>query len=357
MFLDITLWGNTLWQYAFFLISIIASIFIAKAFYWVSTKVIKVFTKKTQTRLDDLLIQVLEKPILFIIILSGLRLGFSQLSVSPSFDSTANSIFKVLYLLNTSWIIINFLDAIILNYITPVVSKTKSELDDHLVPILRRLIKAVIWLIILIMIIKNFGFDVSALLTGVGLGGLAFALAAQDLLSNLFGGIAILSDKPFKIGDRIRVGQNEGWVKEIGLRTTRITTLDGTELIIPNSDIAKTVLENISREKARKIRLNLSLVYSTPRKKLVEAERILRNIVKKNKSTDDDCVVSFADFGESGLNIVLIYWIKDVKRVLETKHEINMEIKERFEKAGIEFAFPTRTLYLEETTSKKKKRR
>lgn len=353
MFLNATLWGNTYYQYLILLISIILSIAIGKAFYWLSSKFIKIFTAKTKTKLDDILIDLLEKPVVFLIILAGVYYGLNQLTLSARAHGTINNILLVLLTLNISWVVINLIDSFILHYVKPMVEKTKSELDNQLIPIIRKLIKIILWVIVIVMLIKNFGYDVSALLTGIGLGGLAFALAAKDLLSNLFGGIAILTDKPFKIGDRIKVENNDGWVTEIGLRTTRIKTLDGTQLVIPNSKIAHTVLENVSREKARKVKLNLGVEYSTSQKKMLEAQKILKDIVKKNKSTDNECVVSFTKFGDSALNILIIYWIKDLSKILNTKNEINLEVKQRFEKAGISMAFPTRTIHLFEEKKKK----
>jgi len=346
MFLDNMLWSNTFQQYLILIVSIILGIVVGKAFYWISTKFIKVFTAKTKTKLDDILIQNLEKPIIFLIILGGFYYGINQLTFSQKAHAFLNNVFLVLLTLSITWVVINLIDSFVEYYLKPMAAKTKSDLDDHLIPIIRKLVKIVLWVIMLIMLIKRFGIDVSALLTGVGLGGLAFALAAKDMLANLFGGIAILTDKPFKIGDRIKVGDNDGWVTEIGLRTTRIKTLDGTQLVIPNSEIANTVIENVSREKARKVRLNIGVEYSTSQKKMLEAQRILKDVVKRNKSTDDESVVSFTEFADSYLNILLIYWIKDLKRILDTKNEINLAIKEMFEKAGINMAFPTTTVHL-----------
>lgn len=347
-FLDTILWNNTYYQFMVLLISIVVGIAGGKVFYLISSQVIKIFTAKTKSKLDDILIDVLEKPIIFIIFLVCLHFGVSQLTLSQAADNTIKHILTVLYMLNTTWIIVNLLDAIIINYVKPLTEKSKSDLDDHLVPIIRKAVKVVIWLIVIIMVIKYFGFDVSALLTGVGLGGLAFALAAQELLSNLFGGIAILSDKPFRIGHRIKIGANEGWVREIGLRTTRIETLDGTQLIVPNAEIAKSVIENVSKEKARKVKLNIGIEYDTSQKKIVEAEKIVHDVVAKHNLTEDESIAALSEFGESALIISIIYWVKEanVDKLMEIKNDINLSIKEKFEKAGIRIAFPTRTVHL-----------
>lgn len=353
-FLEGVLWGNTYQQYLILLVYIILGIAIGKAFYWLSTKFIKVFTARTKTKLDDIIIGHLEKPVVFLIILGGFYFGIMQLVLPEKTLAFISNVFLVLLTICVTWIIINLIDSFIEFYLKPMASKTKSDLDDHLIPIIRKLIKIILWILVLIMLVKRFGVDISALLTGVGLGGLAFALAAKDLLSNLFGGIAILTDKPFKVGDRIKIGDNDGFIIEIGLRTTRMRTFDGTHIVIPNSHIANTVLENVSREKARRIKAVIGVEYGTPQKKMIEAEKILKDIVKKNKKTENDSIVTFKEFGDSSLNIMLIYWIKDLDNILSAKHEINLAIKERFEKAKIEMAFPTRTVHLVQQKEKPK---
>lgn len=348
MFWANMLWGNTYHQYLMLIIYIALGVGVGKIFYFVSSKIVKVLASKTKSQLDDILSHLLEKPIIFMIILAGFYIGAHQLTLPAKTGAIFDKAMVVLFTLNMSWIIINFIDAIIINYVQPMAEKSKSDLDDHLLPIIRKLVKVVLWVIVLIMIIKSFGFDVSALITGVGIGGLAFALAAQELLSNFFGGIAILSDKPFKLGDRIRVDQNEGWVREIGMRTTRIETLDGTQLVIPNSQIAKSILENVSREKARKIKLSIGLSYDTPQKKILKAQQIIHDLVVKNKYTENETEAALTDFGDSALIITINYWIKeaDTAKILSVKNEINLGIKERFEEEGINMAFPTRTVHI-----------
>jgi len=358
MFWANVLWGNTYHQYLMLIIYIILGVGVGKLFYFVSSKIVKNMASKTKSQLDDILSRLLEKPIILMIILAGFYIGMHQLTLSDKVGGVFDKAMVVLFTLNISWIIINFIDAIIINYVQSMAEKSKSDLDDHLLPIIRKLVKIVLWVIVFIMIIKSFGFDVSALIAGVGIGGLAFALAAQELLSNLFGGIAILSDKPFKLGDKIRVENNEGWVREIGMRTTRIETLDGTQLIIPNAQIAKSILENVSREKARKIKLTIGLSYDTSQKKILKAQQIIRDIVKKNKYTDKEADAALTEFGDSALIITINYWIKEVNtataNLLSIKNEINLGIKEQFEREGIEMAFPTRTIHIVQDKKKRK---
>ncbi len=188
--------------------------------------------------------------------------------------------------------------------------------------------------------------EITGLIAGLGIGGLAFALAAQDILANMFGGAAVLTDKPFVVGDRIVAEGQDGIVQKIGLRSTTMETFDGTHIIVPNKKIADSVVENITREKMRRIKFVLGLEYSTSTAKMEKAKIILRDIVKKNKSTDDKSLIHFVSFGDSSLNIQLIYWISNLDMILQAKDEVNFEIKKAFEKAKIEFAFPSQTVYV-----------
>lgn len=196
---------------------------------------------------------VFEKSLVFLIFILGWLFALNVLVLSTKAENAFGIITTILFILDGAWFVIGLSDALLVFYIRPSIEKTKSDLDDHLLSILKKLSKFMIIAITLVMIIDNFGYDVTSLIAGLGLDGLAFALAAQDLLGNMFGG-AILTDKPFKVGQRIKVdNQYDGFVKEIGLRSTRIETLDGTQLVLPNSMIAKSVLENVSKEKARRV--------------------------------------------------------------------------------------------------------
>ena len=184
---------------------------------------------------------------LFLVI--GLYLGSLSLSMSETAAEIYIKLIKTLLIFVMAWFVINVLDQSIAQYLEPLAKKSKSELDDNLVPLLRKLIKTTLVIIAVIMILSDLGFDVASILAGLGIGGLAFALAAKDLIANIFGGIAIVMDKSFKIGDKIKVLGVDGKVEQIGLRTTVLRSDSGTKLILPNSKIADNVIENLSKDK------------------------------------------------------------------------------------------------------------
>jgi len=209
-------------------------------------------------------------------------------------------------------------------------------------------VKVVVWAIVILMIVSNLGYDVTSLVAGLGIGGLAVALAAQDALGNLIGSISIFADKTFKVGDFIRTEEFEGTVKSVGLRSTRFESMEGTEIIYPNKRLADIKIENLSRRPKRRVDLNFNLTYDTSTTKLKEAMKLLQEIIKANKDTDAHSRVHFSEFGDSGLMVTLTYWIKDLdfEKGLKVQNDVNLKVKVAFEKSKIEMAFPTRTLYM-----------
>lgn len=345
-FLSKSYFGNTIEHYLIFFAMLAIGIIAGKLIYWVSKNIIRKFAARTKTKFDDIIIDVMEKPLIFLVFILAFHIGGKYLEMSDSFKTFYSGFTEFMIVVAVTWFIIKFLDALILNYITPMTSKTETDLDDHLVPILRKLIKIILVVIVAIMLISNLGYNVTSILTGLGLGGLAFALAAQDMLSNMFGGISILADKQFKMGDRVKVGNDvDGFVREIGLRTTKIETLQGTQLIVPNSLIAKSAVENIQREPARRVLTKIGVDYATSNSKMELAVNIIRDAIEKNNpNKKQPPKVFFTNFGESALEITIIYWVKDIQNLLQVQHSVNMQIKKEFEKSKISIAYPTRTI-------------
>jgi len=339
--------GNTILSYLIALGVVAGSIVAGKLLYWIISNVIKAFTQKTETKLDDILIEALQGPAIFFLFYVGFNYAYRLLSFPEQVMTVFGNIAYILLAINVAWVLINIVDAIIQEYFAKIAVKTKTDIDDQLMPIVRTLVKVVIVIIAIISILDNMGFDIASLLAGLGIGGLAFALAAQDTLKNLFGGITIFADKPFKVGDRIKLDDaRDGFVKTIGVRSTVLETFDGTQIIVPNAKITDSILENVSREQARRVKSSVGVEYGTSMKKMEEAIKIIKEIILKNKDTDDKSFVTFDSFGDFSLNIQIIYWIKNKNNILNAKHAINMEIKKRFEKAKINMAFPTSTVYL-----------
>ena len=347
-FLAQQFYGNSIQNWLISCAIILGSIVIGKVMYWIIGRYVKAITAKTKSGLDDLLVDKLEEPAVYGLVILGFYWGFQRLTFGDGVDNFFGHLFIIIFTLNITWLVVRTLDAMVEEYIMPVVSRSDTDLDDQLMPIIRRSIKVLLWSMGLIIGLNNAGFDVAALIAGLGIGGLALALAAQDTVKNIFGGIMIFADKPFKMKDRININGMDGIVEDIGVRSTRLRTLDGRLITIPNAQFSDNAVENISAEPARKVTVNLGLTYDTTPAQMDEAIRILYDIVSKCQKTNNDHSVTFNAWNPSSLGILLIYFIPNPDDILSAQTEINMEILRQFKTAGLEFAYPTQTVYKKE---------
>lgn len=341
-------YNNTVSDWFVAISIIIGAIIVGKTMYWFSKNVLKKLAAKTETRLDDIILDMIEEPIVFAVIISGIWFAFTTLNTTKGMELFASKVFYLLIIFCAAWLLVRLVDSLFKEYIVPLAAKTESNLDDQLVPILRKSVKTTIWVIAIIIGLDNAGYDVATLLAGLGIGGLALALAAQDTISNLFGGFTILADKPFIINDRIKISGFDGIVHDIGLRSTRLITMEGRTVTIPNSTFAKNPIENISSEPSRKITLNLGLIYDTTATDIETAIKLLRDIAKNSNCIEDKVKVSFNAFGDFALNILFIYYIKKGSDTFESQTVVSLEILKQFAENNLEFAFPTQTIYKKE---------
>lgn len=337
--------GITLLDWGITFSLIIGSVIGAKIIYWILSKIARKFTSKTKSKLDDILLDMLEEPIAYLIGITGIWKSIYYIEISENFGNLLDKVYYLVVIGFVAWALARTMDALIQIYLVPIVEKSKSELDDQLLPILRKTLKASIWTICIIIGLDNAGYDVGAVIAGLGIGGLAFALAAQDSVKNLFGGITIFTDKPFQIKDRIKISGFDGSVEEIGIRSTRIRTLDGRRVTIPNSKFSESAIENVTSEPNRKVVLNLGLTYATNQVGIKKGIKILDEIVSSHASTEENVITGFNAFNDSSLNLILVYYIKPGEDILATQTTINLQILEQFTINKLDFAFPTQTLY------------
>lgn len=347
-FLNQTFYGNKISEWAISLGILLSAIIIAKICYWAIGKYLKKITEKTKTNLDDLLVDKLEEPVVYAIGILGFYWGFQRLHFGPGVDNFFAHTFTFIFTLNVTWLIVRTLDAIIQEYLTPLVSKTESDLDDQLLPLLRKLIKIILWTLGIVIGLNNIGFDVGAVIAGLGIGGLALALAAQDTVKNIFGGIMVYVDKPFKVKDRIKIHGYDGFVEEVGIRSTRLRTLEGRLVTLPNAHFSDEAVENVTLEPSRKVVVNLGLTYETSPEKMEQALEILEDITNKNENLEEDRLICFNNWGDFSMGILYIYYIKPTADIFKTQTEINMSILKQFNAEGLDFAYPTQMIYKKE---------
>jgi len=211
------------------------------------------------------------------------------------------------------------------------------------------LIKLLVWTFVLLLILDNLGFDITALIAGLGVGGIAIAMASQQVLSDLFASLSILLDKPFRVGEFVIVGDMMGVVESIGLKTTRIRSLGGEELVFSNGDLLSSRLRNYKTMQERRVVFTIGVEYNTPYDKLQKIPAIIRNAIETTAATRfDRC--HFASYGDFALKFETVYYVLtgDYNQYMDIQQTINLRIYEEFEQEGIVFAFPTRTVHLKQ---------
>lgn len=290
----------------------------------------------------------IEKPISWIglIIFWKSALGFLELSEKT--NEGLFTLFKVLlafHLLRLAYLAVEALGFWLDEY----VAKTENTLDDQLAPLATKTLKVFVVVFGILLILQNFGFNVVSVLAGLGLGGLALTLAAQDTAANVFGSIQILFDRPFQKGDLVKIGDTEGIIEEIGFRSTRIRTPYNSLVSIPNASVAKDKIDNLGARQSRCIRHVLGLTYETPEAKIEEFTEALKQTLSLHPLLEKDTLsIRFQEMGDFNLQIVLLCFVKtlDLEIERQTREEILLECLRIAKKVGVDYAYPTQTHFL-----------
>lgn len=338
-------WNNPLSEWLISLLIIVGGFLIGRLVFFFFTKIVTKITTKTSIRLDDIIVRNFKAPFVFAIIVGSIWFSLKRLDFSDNIDVWLGKIYAFLVILNLTWAFSNFVKTLLQEYLLPYSQRENTKLDSNVFILLERILKYTIWFVGIVIALHNIGVEIGTLIAGLGIGGVAVALAAQDTLKNLFGGITLFIDRPFKIGDRIKIGTIDGFVKDIGLRSLRIRTLDERTITIPNYQVVDSTLENVSSEPNRRIQLRLGLTYDTTPEKMELAMTILRNMPLQIKEITKEVDVSFIEYGDFALQILFIYRVRKDKDIFKTQSIVNLEILRQFNSNGLEFAFPTQTIY------------
>lgn len=278
--------------------------------------------------------------------LLGIWIAIHRLVYPDNFVKAIDNAYRILIVLDITWVFARLIGGLLEIYLR----KDSTGQTHKMMPIIKRTALVLVWIIGIVMALSNIGVNISALLGTLGIGGIAFALAAQDTVKNIFGAFTIFTDKPFNIGDTIRVDSFEGTVIDVGARSTKIMDYDKRIITFPNYKITDANIINISSEPKRRVVLNLGLTYDTTPEKMKEALDILKAIperVENVSSNPSDTTAVFTNYADSALVIMYIYFIEKQGDILGVTSNMNMEILSSFNKAGLEFAFPTQTIYIQ----------
>jgi MscS family membrane protein len=318
---------------------------------WV-VRVLLHLTQKTKTEIDDMLVEALRPPLGGTVILVGFYVAalVIRFPTDPvDVRGLVMGVMRTVLIIMVAWGLYRCV-RVVSKLLSTLTEKTESDLDDQLVPFVEKFLKVVAVIIAIVMVIREWGYDVTGLLAGLGLGGLAFALAARDTLANLFGSIMILTDRPFGMGDWIRTTHAEGTVEEIGFRSTKVRTFANSLVTIPNSLVASSNIENWSRMFKRRIYYKLGVTYSTSVSQMKETVERIKDILRNHPEIHQDFwMVNFTDFNDSSMDIMIYCFTKTTVwgEFLAVQEDINLKIMETIEEIGVEVAFPSRSVYME----------
>jgi small-conductance mechanosensitive channel len=317
---------------------------------WVVLSVIKVFaarrltalSERTATELDDVAAEVVRKIRWYLILAIALRAGSVALTLPDGISRGIRQFLAIAVLLQLAvWG-----NAIIGYWIRRWGQKRGGTNGGSTLGAINALAKAVLWIVIGILALRNvLDYDISALLTGLGIGGIAIALAVQNILGDLFAALSIVLDKPFEVGDAIAVDTFVGTVEHVGLKTTRVRAVSGEQVIFSNADLLRSRVRNLKRLQERRALQVIGVTYSTTADVIAEIPALLRRVVEAQPQTRFDRA-HFVGFGESALNFELVYFVRSPEYLvfMDTQHAVNLGILREFSGRGIDFAFPTRTI-------------
>lgn len=339
-----TFLGNTVAAYGIALLSIGVGVAIAHLLKRIILSRLKRWAKRTITTLDDQLVRLIERPTLWLLYLGSCYVSLQSLTLAPTVSQLLTAIgviFATLLLLQLVGSVAEY-SLRIYGYIHRHQPNIRQSLNA-LIPAVR----VVLWAVGIVFVLDNLGFDISAVVTGLGIGGVAIALASQGILQDLFSYFSILLDRPFEIGDFIVIGDMAGTVNQIGIKTTRLQSIDGEQLILANTDLTASRIQNFQRMAQRRIAFNLGVTYETSMTQLEQIPEIIRTVIEQMPQVSFDRA-HFASFGDFSLNYEIVYLVEtnDYTVYRDVQQQMNLAIKERFDSAGIEFAYPTQVLHL-----------
>jgi MscS family membrane protein len=357
--LDQVIWGNPVGNYVWFAgILFFGLILLRVISRGLSQLLFKLFKRFSQEVRGEKFVELMIKPVEFLVLVSTIysainRLDyplheamFSRKTFTVTYIDAIDKIFLFLMIIAFSWVILRLIDFMALVFAYRA-SLTESKSDDQLVPFIKELVKIITCIIsIFVGLGMVFEINVLTLITGLGIGGIAIALAAKESLENLLGSFTIFLDKPFVVGDLVRVNGIEGTVEKVGFRSTQLRTVDKSLVTVPNKKMIDGVLENMTLRNYRRLKFVIGLTYDTTEEQMKNIVREITELVRTAPRCNSDGIAIFEEFGDSSLNIMVLYYMEmmEYNEYLKIREQINFRIAEIVRRNGSDFAFPTQTV-------------
>jgi len=324
---------------------VLGSLVFAKIIDVMINKYVSKLTSKTKTTVDDKILNAIHKPIYYLMVLAGLYIAFTYILITPASKPIVGLI-SILAIIVATILSVKLADVLLNVLGKNIAAKTESTADDEAIPFISRILNITLYLLGISLIIHQLGYNIAPLIASLGIAGFAIGFAAKDTLSNIIAGFFLLIDRNFRVGDRVQIGGNIGNVTDIGLRNTKVKTLDHNLVVIPNNNIVTNELINFERPDIKiKIIMPFGVVYGT---QIEKAKEIILDTANEHKLVLDDPkpAIFFHSFGPSSLDLKLVIYVKDLRKKWTVKDAINTKVNEQFNKEGIEIAFPTQTVYV-----------
>ena len=347
------LFGNTLKEYLFFVAIILIGLIFKKLLSkYLSNLLYKIIGEKGNNVGIDKFDELLTKPIGFFIMLCVFYFGFNYLKFPSFIDENFQNIFSKLFTLIFIYAVFKIFLKVI-DYIGLILKQraalTENKMDDQLIPFATEIGRIIVVIFALFFVLGNvFGINITALATGLGIGGIAIAMASKESLENLLGSFTIFFDRPFTVGDVVKVGNVTGMVEKVGFRSTRIKTFDKSVVTVPNKKMIDAELDNLGLRPVRRVKFHIGLTYDTSTEQIKKIVNDIQEMINSHEKTNEEGKVRFQEFGASSLDIMVLYYVNSPKweDLIDVKEDVNYKIMDIVKKHNSDFAFPSTSVYL-----------
>ncbi len=325
---------------------LILAVLLAKLILFIFKKILKKLTKKTKTTVDDLIVEKTEKPIFFLILALGLKGAVYNITTHSIANRLVDSLMALLFI----FIIIRVIDIVVEAWAITFAKKTRTNLDDTLMPLFHKAIRVIFMIIAFMWVLRIWEVDITPYLAGAGIAGLVLGMALQDTMKNVFGGISLILDKTYKEGDKIQLDNDTvGTVHEVGLRSTKLVTIDNEVVYIPNGYLANAKVQNYTRpDPTVRVKVLFGVEYGTD---ITKVKKTVLAVLEKDKEImkEPSSEVQFLAMGDFALNFQAVFWVERWDMALNKKLEMTEQIYNVLNKAKINIPFPTRTIYMKQS--------
>ncbi len=340
------LMGNPAHTWLVALLTVIAGFLLGRLTHFVLTRWVLRLTSKTETDLDDKLVHATARPFSLAVTFATADVALGLLTLPRNVTTAVDGVLLTCLAVAVALILMRLIDVAFEAWMAPWAQRQSPPVNVQALHVGRVAVKIVAGTVVMVTVLQRAGVDIWSVVTGLGIGGVAVALAAQQTLGNLFGSLQVMTDQPFQVGDWIRIDNCFGRVQHIGLRSTRLVTSAGQTYVVPNKHIAEATIENLVAPQGQVREFMLALPYDTPVERLELVCQLVLDALATTSGVHPDFTAHVWAFAESAIQIRVIYRVPDLTAFSAVAHVVNLAIKARFDQAGLVFAFPTRTVHL-----------